>query len=235
MTPSFRISGKSLGELNHVAYCERCIWLKLRLQHRLPYQIFPGIFSSIDAYTKHIVAHDFDTGAAPAWMPGRGDIAGYLRPPGYQSFSAEDEETGIRLTGAADAILVRSDGSYVIADYKTARYTRGQDALRPTYEGQLNAYAWIAERTAWSPVSGLALIYMHPLTDQIHADNPENHRETGFALEFVAHVVPVSIDRDLVPKLLRRARVLYDRPEPPPSRTGCKDCRSVDRIAALLR
>lgn len=51
----FQISGKNLGELNHVAYCERCVWIKLRLQHRLPYQVFPGVFSSIDAYTKRII------------------------------------------------------------------------------------------------------------------------------------------------------------------------------------
>jgi len=50
----FRISAKSLGALALPEFCPRCFWLKTRVRH-LPFQIFPGIFSSIDAYTKRVV------------------------------------------------------------------------------------------------------------------------------------------------------------------------------------
>jgi len=52
--PQFRISAKTLGELALPDFCPRCFWLKLHAKH-LPLQIFPGIFSSIDAYTKRVV------------------------------------------------------------------------------------------------------------------------------------------------------------------------------------
>jgi len=49
-----RISAKTLGELAFPDFCPHCFWLKLRVR-RLPFQIFPGIFSAIDAYTRHAV------------------------------------------------------------------------------------------------------------------------------------------------------------------------------------
>ena len=230
----FQISGKNLGELNHVAYCERCVWIKLRLQHRLPYQVLPGVFSSIDAYTKRIIEHLIDTEGLPEWLGRLGDVVGYERAPGYPKFLVDDPETGISLTGTVDALFVRSDGSYLIADYKTSRHTPGQDALRPTYDAQLNAYAWIAERTAWSPVTVLALVYMHPLTTSRDAKRPINQRANGFVMEFAPHVEPVAIRPDLIPTLLRRARAVFDQPTSPEARYGCKDCAKVDRLAHLL-
>ncbi len=147
----------------------------------------------------------------------------------------EDTETGIKLTGAADAIFVRSNGSYLIADYKTSKYTQGQHWLRPTYDGQLNAYAWIGERTGWKPVTALALIYMEPLTAESDAGDPANHRDHGFALSFTPHVEMVEVQPDLIPTLLRKARKLYDQPSPPRSRRGCKDCEKFAKILSLLR
>lgn len=49
-----RISAKALGELALPDFCLRCFWLKLHAR-RLPFQIFPGIFRSIDVYTKRVV------------------------------------------------------------------------------------------------------------------------------------------------------------------------------------
>ena len=49
-----RISAKTLGELALPDFCQRYFWLKLHAK-QLPFQIFPGIFSLIDAYTKRVV------------------------------------------------------------------------------------------------------------------------------------------------------------------------------------
>lgn len=46
-----KISAKNLGALAIPDACPRCFWIKNNIKS-LPYQIFPGIFSSIDAYTK---------------------------------------------------------------------------------------------------------------------------------------------------------------------------------------
>ena len=53
-----RISAKNLGELAKPDFCPRCFWLRTHAK-RLPYQIFPGIFSSIDAYTKRGTMRDY--------------------------------------------------------------------------------------------------------------------------------------------------------------------------------
>jgi hypothetical protein len=55
MSKQIRISAKNLGELALHNYCPRCFWLKLKLNNRLPFQIFPGIFSAIDSYTKDVI------------------------------------------------------------------------------------------------------------------------------------------------------------------------------------
>ena len=55
MAEILRISAKNLGELALPDFCPRCFWLKLKAHNRLPFQIFPGIFSSSDAYTKRVV------------------------------------------------------------------------------------------------------------------------------------------------------------------------------------
>lgn len=47
-----KISAKNLGQVALEDFCPRCYWIKLKTSNKLPYQIFPGIFSSIDAYTK---------------------------------------------------------------------------------------------------------------------------------------------------------------------------------------
>ena len=49
-----RIFAKTLGELALPGFCPRCFWLKMHTR-QLPFQIFPGIFSSIDVYTKRVV------------------------------------------------------------------------------------------------------------------------------------------------------------------------------------
>jgi hypothetical protein len=41
-----RISAKNLGELALADFCPRCFWFKLKVENHLPFQVFPGIFSS---------------------------------------------------------------------------------------------------------------------------------------------------------------------------------------------
>jgi len=55
MAEVLRISDKNLGALALPDFCPRCFWIKMKTGNKLPFQIFPGIFSSIDAYTKHVV------------------------------------------------------------------------------------------------------------------------------------------------------------------------------------
>ncbi len=61
MSDTIKISAKNLGYTALADFCPRCYWLRIRLSHKLPYSTFPGIFSSIDAYTKSCVHHIIDS------------------------------------------------------------------------------------------------------------------------------------------------------------------------------
>lgn len=226
-----QISAKRLGELALPDACERCFWLKLRVWRELPFQCFPAVFGAIDAFSKKTV-HSYcdEFGRLPDWLADLGAV-GYREPPHWSQFRRLIEKHNIMLTGAPDAILVRPDRSFVIADYKTTRLTHGQDALLPLYQVQLNGYAFIAETCGFAPVSGLAIVYTEPSTDP-----PGGHarfcRADGFEMNFVARVVNVKLDTAILDPLLARVRALHDRPHPPAGRPGCEDCR---RVATLTR
>jgi hypothetical protein len=48
VTIQIRISGKDLGALALPDFCPRCFWIRRHAPQGLPFQVFPGIFSSID-------------------------------------------------------------------------------------------------------------------------------------------------------------------------------------------
>ena len=133
-------------------FCPRCFWLRLRLGNRLPFQIFPGIFSSIDAYTKQITDEWFQkTHHAPPWLSCFGELIESISPPHWSRFTVTDAESGVTLRGVPDHLFGERRSLIIVIDNKTGRYTEGQDALLPLYTVQLNAYAWIAERRGFKP------------------------------------------------------------------------------------
>ena len=224
MPKPIRISAENLGAVAMPGFCPRCFWIQMHAEG-LPYQIFPGIFSSIDAYGKRLVHGWFDRHqSAPPWLAGLGDIKGYRSPPHHTKFSIVDRETGIVLRGTPDGILVMRNDSHVIIDYKTAKFTAHQDELFPMYEAQLNAYAVIGEQCGFSPVSALALVYTEPVTDDAAAAKDGNLTDGGFMMEFSTHILPVDLMPKTISKLLAKVREIYDRKRPPKSREGCKDC-----------
>lgn len=235
MGDALQISGKDLGEIALGSFCPRCFWIKRHVK-KLPFQIFPGIFSSFDAYTKKVIhAHIDRHGALPSWLGEVGEVTGYRDPPHWSKFKRTVDEHGIVLTGAPDAVFVARDSSFVIADYKTARYTKGQDELLPMYEVQLNAYAYIGQACGLGPVSRLALIYMEPATDDGAAIDPSNTRSDGFAIGFTAQVHMVPLDLGRVESALATARAIYVEGAPPAGRLGCKDCEAVAGLIANAR
>ena len=58
-------------------------------------------------------------------------------------------------------------------DYKTSRYNPDNRGQHRVYRAQLNAYAWIARRLDFPPVSRLALAYMEPDTGDEAVDDGE--------------------------------------------------------------
>ena len=233
MPGPLRISAKTLGAVAQPDFCPRCFWIKLQLK-RTPFFSFPGIFSSIDSYSKHVVHGWLDGGdGPPAWLAELGDITSYRDPPHHTKYNIDIPEFDLTLTGVPDGILVRRDGSHVIVDYKTARKTDTQDALLPTYEVQLNGYAAIGEQRGFAPVAKLALIYFEPVSEPADAARPASRRPDGFALGFAAKIHEVPVAPATLPPLYRAVRALYDRTSAPPGRDGCKDCAAVTALRAI--
>jgi hypothetical protein len=236
MTDKITISAKSLGELALPDFCPRCFWIKLKVGSKLPFQIFPGIFSSIDSYSKRLVNSWFDRHKGPpVWLGGLGYITGYTKSPHYSKFYITDKATDITLRGSPDIIFNKKDGSYIIADFKTAKYTQKQDELLPMYETQLNAYALIGSQQGISPISSLALIYTEPVTDEPDTTCDEHHRADGFIMGFSVHIEQVSLNGGNVQALLAKTKEIYELDEIPLSSAGCKDCQCLEGLIQIVR
>ena len=107
-----RISGKHLGELSMKDFCPRCFWIKIHCKN-LPFQIFPGIFSSIDSYSKKITNRHFEKNkVVPDWINSIGEIESIVKVPSLNKFFVDDEETQIHLTGVPDEMFQLKNKSF---------------------------------------------------------------------------------------------------------------------------
>lgn len=222
--PPVRISAKHLGVLALENCCERCFWIQMRCGWKAPFAPFPGIFSTIDSHTKKVVGAYFAKhGRLPEWLPSLGTP---IESPSWRKFSWLDPATNILLVGAPDEMTRLADGTLSILDYKCAKKTATADLLAPVYQVQLNGYALIAERLGMGQVSRLALVYGEPMAE---ADSTLCS-ERGYAMRFVATIVPVQLQPEIIPPLLARARRICDEPRAPSGRDGCEDCRRLNGL-----
>ena len=222
-----RISAKNLGAMALPDFCPRCFWIKMHTK-TLPWQIFPGIFSSIDAYTKKVAHSWIDNGGMPHFMKELG-VTGWLPTPHWSKFSRAHKESGIILSGVPDDLWVVKGGIH-IPDYKTAKFTMNQDKLLPMYEVQENGYGWIAEGQGMDIV-GLSLIYMEPVTTEEAAVG--GACDEHFKMQFEPHYLPIDKDKDTLEAMLEKARRIYDEPAPD-SLSSCKDCAALHGICEAL-
>jgi len=224
-----RISGKNLGALALPDFCPRCVWLKVRCGDKLPWQIFPGVFSSLDSYQKKVTNCHYERhGRTPQWLGKK--LGQPISIPHHSIFRIIDNETNILLTGVPDEILRRKDGTLTILDYKTARFTDAQDNLLPMYRTQLNAYAVVAERIGLGRVTGLALVYYEPVTDLTVDEVDTILADDGFSMRFQAKILPVELDPESITPLLQKVRDIYDLARAPTGLEGCKDCRMLNAL-----
>lgn len=227
-TTSLRISGKNLGSIAMPKFCPRCFWYKIHCHFNLPFQIFPGIFSTIDSYSKEVIHSYFDDHKKlPDWLSGLGEIENYVNPSDlhYSRFNIVYPEASITLSGTPDDIYILKNNTSCIVDYKTAKYTETQDELFPMYEAQINAYAYIANQLGFPKVSSLFLCYTEPKTE----DKKSN--EKGFSMEFAAKTLRVEIKPDeYTTKLLKTVRDIYNLKTSPDGINGCKDCNKLNTL-----
>lgn len=229
-----RISAKALGELKLNDFCPRCYFIKLKSK-KLPWNIFPGIFSSLDSFQKK-VAHNWikmhiEGKEVPYFIKELG-VTGFIKAPHWSKFFTEIPKYGIRLNGMLDDIWILDSGKIHLVDFKTARYTANQDKLLGLYQTQLNGYALIASSDAGFPeIDSMSMIYNEPQTDEANAI--EWAHKDDFKMPFLPKFVPVEVDVKSLDPLLARTREIFDG-SLPESRKGCKDCESLNAIVSLL-
>ena len=231
-----RISAKNLGQLKLPDYCPRCFYLKLKLQFSLPWQVFPGIFSTIDSYSKKITWQYYKKHkVVPPWFKPFGKFTGLLKVPHWSKFYVVDEQFNIKLNGMPDDIFIMADGRYFIVDYKTAKFTDTQDELIGMYKVQLNGYAYIFEKLGMGKVGGLGLCYYEPLGNAPVNKLEKVLQENGFVMPFKAHLKKVKLDPGgIVLPLLKEVRKLVDRKKAPGGRDGCKDCEVLEDLVGVV-
>jgi hypothetical protein len=201
----------------------------MKCRDKLPYQIFPGIFASIDSYSKKVtMSHFHQHGRVPKWFEGFGELGVPIAVPGWSKFKMIDEETNILLTGVPDEMLRHPRHGIWIGDYKTARFTNAQDALAPMYHVQLNSYALITPKVGLGSVYGLGLLYYEPVTDLEDSGRDFLIRDDSFFLEFSPKLQPVKLEPNIIPPLLRQVREICDLPDCPTGRVGCHDCSRLE-------
>lgn len=203
----------------------------MKCRGKLPFQIFSGIFSAIDSYSKTVTDGYFRRHARlPKWFEGFGELGAPIRVPGWSKFYMVDTESNILLSGVPDEILKHHKRGLWIGDYKTARFTQTQDELAPMYEIQLNGYALIAEAIGMGSVYGLGLLYYEPITVFEEEDRDFLIRDDSFFLRFAPRLKPVKMDLARIPPLLHTVREICDIPQCPAGRAGCVECSNLARL-----
>ena len=194
----------------------------------------PGIFSSIDGFSKRAILAYFETnGHFPPWIAGCWAEATPLQTPHHSTFRISDPETGVTLTGVPDLILGLPNDRLAILDLKTARYSKHQDALLPMYQVQLIGYALIAESLGMGTVEALGLVYGEPPPNDQDDGLDALVDDQGFSIPFKATAMPIELDRTLIQPLLRRAKGILEMKNPPEGQEGCKECQMVEEMARI--
>ena len=230
------ISVKNLASLAMPGTCERCFWIKVRTCFKTPWSIFPGVFGDLDSYSKKVTEAWMKKhpGTLPPWLTALslGDGIEQLPCPHWSKFSFT-HSSGITVRGTPDERLLLKDGTVVILDYKTAKFSPGKmDTLLPLYETQLTGYAWLTKKMENRETSSARLMYYSP-PDNTYAITDRDIEEIGFRMTFTGNSVPVGIDMDAFESLILRAQDIAAMPEPPNS-CGCKDCDLLRQIQDML-
>ena len=208
--------------------------MRAKLAWKSPWAIMPGIFSSIDGFSKRAILAYFEkTGHFPPWVAGRWAEARPLPTPHHSTFRLTDPETGIVLTGVPDLLLGLPNRRLAILDLKTARYSKHQDSLLPMYQIQLVGYAMIAEWLGMGTVEALGLIYGEPPPNDQNKGLDALVDDCGFSMPFKATAEPVALDRALIPPLLRKAKEILGLEKAPEGRKDCKECKMVEEMARI--
>jgi hypothetical protein len=227
-----RLGARDPGDLAMSDFCELDFWLKRQLNGKMPFDSFPGIFSSLDLWMKKVVDDYFAANeAAPEWLGPISDCVACESPAWLELI---DEHRGIRLRGQPDHYYYRANGDLLLVDYKLSRYTKGQDHLLPLYNVQLNMYRYMRAKRNLPVPKALYLIYLEPPDHKVEDTKPARTKK-GPCFWLTSKIVEVEIKPEkYITGLLDEAARIARLKKPPKGRDGCENCRRLSALASCL-
>jgi hypothetical protein len=197
------------------------------LRHKTPYSIFPSIFSTFDGLQKELVEGTLQkTGSFPKWLGEMAGAAGLAEYPARMEFL--HSPTNVILVGIPDHVFRWADGFVSPIDYKTARYSKGQDSLKPLYEAQLDAYSFLLDSTSSLKSERGALVYFEPTGADTMALT-----DTGYVQPWQVHVALIEVSGETTEELLDQAREIYEQKIAPDGRAECIDCELLEKVISV--
>lgn len=139
------------------------------------------------------------------------------------------QATNVVLVGMPDHVFEWSDGSVSAVDYKTSRFSNGQDALKPLYEAQLDAYCYLLEVKCRLQSDRGALVYFEPKGEAVTLT------KEGFTQPWIVNVVGIEVSGERTEQLLARARDIFELDIPPDGRAECPDCDLLQKVMSVAR
>jgi hypothetical protein len=231
---AFTISAKNLSALNMPGVCLCAYWHLLHMNFKKPWDIFPPIFNDFDRRQKRFVRLHIDKhGCPPASFGSFADSIRYVNVGRLQYW---DQPTNITINAEPDDVFALKNEKLCVVDYKTARYSKGQDKLLPLYNAQLSTYCSLIEKLGRGQVAKAALIYFEPVTDDSDDDLLKAITKRGYNQTWLTTPVAIEIDRDKTSALLKVARKLRDMSVPPVCNENCRgDCARIAELYYLCR
>lgn len=234
---TIKLTAKDLGLLKLKDFCPRCFWFRIKYPiedahtFRSP---MPGIVSTLDAYIKRTIFYYFKQNKIlPDWFQDALKEIRLINPTEIKDVLPSKRwkvkiET-YQLTGTPDVLFQMEDGSFLIADYKTASFTSTQEELFPLYEAQLNAYKYLAEHEKLK-VKALSLIYIEPIGYKENIDYLTKVNKEKLTLHFRCMVKVVKIwENREIEELVKEAGKILDSASPPEGNLECKYCRGFNK------
>jgi hypothetical protein len=206
-------------------------WYHLHLNFKHPFDIFPPIFGDFDVRQKrftrlHLERH----GELPASF---GPFAGPYTFVDVASLKLWDQPTNIIVRGEPDIVCKDDKGRLTVLDFKTSRFSKGQDPLRPLYEAQVSLYAFLLEALGRGDAARAGLVYFEPVLDESDDDLLKTLTKKGLRQDWITTPFEFDIDRDNVRSLLSAVRKLYDLSLPPDCNRKGKNCRDCGRLKQI--
>ncbi len=197
--------------------CKRCFYLKVRHNFKRPAAPFPKVFGRIDLLMKDIYLGGSTKRISTELPDGRSIMSGRWVTSEPAAFGAHTDTA--YLSGIFDTLVMFTDGTYGIVDFKTTKPAPGQVEF---YSRQLHAYAYALEHPAqgklsFNPITKLGLLCFDP-------SKMDEATAGTLSLSGPATWVECPLDRAGFEKFMDDVLTLLEQPNIPDANPDCPFC-----------